>query len=97
MRSSVRIKKAVYTKVSVVIFFAVISAVGIFIFCIFIVNAVIRPLPDAAARKLVVVIDKLPVILKRARADAHCMAVFAKEIRLVLIARTESVFGNFFD
>ena len=86
MRRAVRVEKTVHTEVSVVHLFAVVAAVGIFILCVFVINTVICPFPDTAAAKLIAPLDDFPIILKRAGTDAHCVAVFAKEIRLPLIA-----------
>ena len=44
----------------------------------------IHHFPDAAAKQIVVTIDQLPVILHTAGADAHCVGIFAEEIRPVI-------------
>ena len=62
-----------------------VAAVGPLVFCVFVVNAVIRPFPDTAAHKLIRRIEKLHIFLKSARTVAHGVGIFALEEGLTLV------------
>ena len=91
MRTSVRINKPVNAEITVVHLFAVVAAVGVFIF-IFVFgirkvvpHGVVCPFPDAASHKVVVLIEDVPVIFKTAGAHAHCVTVLTEEQRFAEI------------
>ena len=77
--------KTVDAEVSVVLFLAVVAAVGVSIGTVGVIYRVIRPFPDAAAHEVVVFIEAVPIFLHRARAYAHRVNIFAEEIGLCLV------------
>ena len=72
-----------------------VAAVGPFVFCVFVVNAVIRPFPDTAAHELIGRIEKLHIFFESARAVAHGVGIFALEEGLALIFASGSPSKDF--
>ena len=69
--------KTVNAEVAVVLLFAVVTAVGVFIRAVGVIYRVICPFPDAAAHEIVVFIEAVPVFLHRTGAEAHRVDIFA--------------------
>ena len=73
----------------------VVAAVGPFVFCVFVINAVVSPFPNAAAHKLLRSIEKLHIFFQTAGAVAHGVGVFALEEGLALIFFTRCALYDF--
>ena len=85
---AVGLNESVNTEATVVIFFALVTAVEEFwlsVFCLACIQAVIEPFPNTAARQFRFLIKNIPIILYISRAVAHSVGVFAEEKRTLAV------------
>ena len=83
VRRAAWIDQSVHTEVAVMNKFAVISAIGIAIFCpLRVQNGMIRPLPNAAAHQPVAGEHGIPIFREAARANPHGVRIFTHKERL---------------
>ena len=81
MRAAVRIHKSVAAEISVVVFFAPVSAVAVFNLAVAGLShnyTVVAPLPDKAAAETFRAVEDLMIIFEVSRTVSHCMTVFAE-------------------
>ena len=97
MRTSVGINETVNTEVAVVGHITKVTAVGVARLTVstgFERNRVIGKFPDTAAEELIGCPDQIPVFAQIAGAVTHCMAVFAHEVGLCVVALFKAFFQN---
>ena len=90
MRSSVRQEKSVNTEVAVVLIFAVVTAIGVFVQTILVINCMVCKFPNATAHHIVSTQKCLNIAFKFACTNTHCVSIFAKVKRLFIILLRKS-------
>ena len=90
VRRSVGEEKTVNTKCAVVLLLTVVAAVGIFIPCVFVINAMVCKFPNTSAEHIISLQKRLYIHFKVACAQAHCVSIFAHIVRLCVILLRKS-------
>ena len=52
VRITLRVKQSVYAEITIMLFFAMVTAIGIAIFAVFVINCVVTKFPNTAAHHI---------------------------------------------